>query len=66
MKPGDIVRFTSGSPEVLYVVLKGPYEHSELSAFRVTEVSVVYDIYSAGGGVFAAVKRELLEIVKRC
>jgi hypothetical protein len=66
MKPGDIVRFTSGSPEVLYVVIKGPYEHSELSPFHVTELSVVYDVYSAGGGVFTAVKRELLEIVKRC
>jgi len=66
MKPGDVVRFIAGSPEVLYVVLKGPYEHSELSQFRITEVSVVYDVYSAGGGVFTAVKRELLEIVKRC
>jgi hypothetical protein len=66
MKPGDIVRFIAGSPEILYVVVKGPYEHSELSPFRVTELSLVCDIYSAGGGVFTAVKRELLEIVKRC
>lgn len=66
MKPGDIVRFSAGSSEIFYVILKGPYEHSELSPFRVTEVSIVYDIYSADGGVFTAVKRELLEIVKRC
>ena len=66
MKPGDIVRFAAGSPDVLYVVLKGPYEHAGLLQYRMTEVSIVYDIYSASGEVFMAVKRELLEIVKRC
>jgi len=66
MKPGDIVRFVAGSPDVLYVVLKGPYEHSGLSPFRVTEINIVYDIYYADGGVLTAVRRELLEIVKRC
>ena len=66
MKAGDIVAIRGDDPNELYVVLKGPYEHSELSPFHVTELSVVYDVYSAGGGVFTAVKRELLEIVKRC
>jgi len=65
MKAGDVVSLRGNDPNELYVILKGPYELITRLPFDITELNVAFDIYSPAG-VRAGVKKNDLELVKRC
>ena len=65
MKAGDLVAIRGDDPNELYVVLKGPYELITRLPFDITELHVAYDLYSSAG-VRAGVRKNDLELIKRC